>query len=55
MNRKLHVEKSQQRTVLPALLVVVRVVAVVHETRLMAMAFFMSGWDDGMGTNSEVL
>jgi len=54
MNKTSHVAKSQQRTVLPALLAVVRVLAVVHETRLRAMAFFMSGWDEGMGTNGEL-
>ena len=55
MNKTLRVTKSRRRTVLPALLAVVQVVAIIHETRLRAMAFFMSGWDEGMGTNGELL
>ena len=55
MNKTSHVTKSQRRTVLSALLAVVRVVLVVHETWLRVMAFFMSGWDEGMGTNGELL
>ena len=38
-----------------ALLAVVQVVVVIDETRLRAMAFFMSGWDEEMGTNGELL
>ena len=48
-----HVAKSQRRTVLPALLVVVRAVALVHETRfLRAMEFFMSGCE-GRGNGDK--
>ena len=56
MNKTLHVEKSQRRTVLPVLLAVVRVVAVVRKPPLRVLLFFVSvGWDEGMGTNSELL
>ena len=55
MNKTSHVAESRRRTVLLALLAVVRVVAIIHETRLRAMAFFISGWDEGMETNGELL